>query len=520
MARRILIVLGLLVLQIFFMYEVSGIIWSDKMEELETELGRISFDRRSDSLINISGRLKLIENRLAKGDSPIENYEYEARVQSISSGNRLYNSDGEVSRRRPSPLSVLAKKIMGRTNRAADSEPAYFTILEEAYFLERNRLYGSAVEVYSELLRTHGEELRENLKQTIVLHVAFSQVMQADYSEAERTLGSVVEGSSNLIFTMTADRIMGFISALKDRGTKLALLKEDSLELGRELYFSVRYGEAIETLEKYIRSPENSDREAEARYYLARALEEVGQTGGAISEYQRILVLSRNENIIRESGRRMMMLKSFYDIPEGETEKLAESLKEINDPEFQKIIQPLEKLYVEPDSVHEQKNPEGADELVSEEKTMKELLDYGEVYITTVPTGARISVNRIFFGISPIFVTSLPEGKVLIEAEYENMKGSTEIEISSKSVRRADIILKGKTTPAVIPGKLKINHNLEEPLFLLDEKDLEYKSGSEIDLVPGKYVLVAEGKDQAGQLFFWESVVSIEPGELTEITIP
>lgn len=525
MIKRLLIILVILSGQLIVFYQVSGVIWKDKLIEMESKLSELSFEEKSDSVVNITGKLKLIEKRLQRGESSVENYEYEARIQSLTSGMELYVTPPLKEEAEESSLARIVRFAMGKTSPLPAEEPPYFAILEEAYFWERNRHYEIAVLKYNELLDGYRSELRESMLHTILLHQSFSHLMRADYSEAVRLAEELIDRSSNIVYRATADKIVSFIDSVKERGEKLALLEEESLELGRELYFSVRYEEAIYTLEQYLADPESPEKESEARYYKGRALEELGRISESIREYQRIRIVAADDNLIRESGRRMVMLQSFYDITESENEKLDESLLGFEDPELENIINPFEALYIEPESMPEapilSDSKDNGDESARISATGD--VEYGEIYITTIPSGARISVNNVYFGISPIFVTSLPLGTAVVNADYEEMSGKAEVQVSSKSIRRLDMRLQRPEPEKAIEevtGFLKINHDLTEISFMLDYEEFDYEPGETKELPEGEYILIADGKDISNQLLYWEGVISITKDSITEITIP
>lgn len=527
MTRRLLLIILICLAQGFIFLQVSGVIREDKIAELQIHLKDVSFLQNSDSLLNITGRLTLIRNRLEAGESPIDNYQNEARMQSLTSGMILYNkaeTEDESDQIKRSALSLFTERLMGRDRPEEDLEPEYFTHLEEAYYWERNRHYGLAVDKYRFLLSEYSEELKVPVRETILLHLSFSHLMNADYSEAERIAENIINESSNIIFRITADRINTFLFSLKKKQQQLALLEENSLELGREQYFSVKYREASATLENFLTAGDlDLDEESEARYYLARAYEELGNTEDSISEYQRILLLSADRNIVLEAGRRLLMLDSFYDISEEETEILKETLEDYDDPEMTMILAPFKELYEEPRITPDYPESTENGEALSQDETNQQ--PTGEIYITTTPPGALISVNGINFGISPLFITSLPVGNVEVRAEYEERSVVSDIEVSSRIIRKISLELPSavrEVAPVLQPepkGQLLINHNLTDVSMELNYETVEWINGEAMPLDPGQYIIIITGRDESGKLLFWEEEVLIESGKTSELTI-
>jgi tetratricopeptide (TPR) repeat protein len=528
MGKRIALVILICLGQAWLFINVSALIQDEKVSELQSHLREISFEQNSDSLLNITGRLTLIKNRLEAGESPMDNYQYEARMQSLTSGLNLYNRENETDGTEE-PIDVLSSAVrflMGN-ERVSDAkgDPAYFPHLEEAYYWERNRHYNLAVQKYKYLVIEFGDELKETVNETVLLHLSFSHLMTANYSEAERIADEIITRSDNMVFRITADRINSFLYSLKKKHQQLASLKTDSMELGREQYFSVKYREAVETLSGFLerKNPDLND-EAEARYYLARAQEELGDTESAIKEYQRIILLSEDENISMEAGRRLLMLSSFYDITDEETETVSETLEDYEDPELVELIEPYKELYIVPEKIPAPQNntSSGPSDEESSEKTMAPT---GEIYLTTEPPGAAISINGINFGISPLFITSLPVGEVNVTAEYEYRKAERTIEVTDRIIRKISIDLP-KETPKPLTveqappvGKLIAYFDLTDVSVEIDYEPVDIKSGQPIQLDAGEYIFIISGKDQTGKLLFWEDLIVIEKDKETEITV-
>ncbi|WP_184746757.1 PEGA domain-containing protein [Spirochaeta isovalerica] len=527
MAKRLLIIILICIGQGLLFVELSAIIQEEKVTVLHSHLSEVSFEQNSDSLLNITGRLTLIKNRLDAGDSPMDNYQYEARMQSLTSGLNLYGDQGnEEELRRSTPLTKAVRYLLGSNeSRLSAEDPEYFPHLEEAYYWERNRHYDLAVEKYRFLVSRYSRDLKSSVMDTILLHLSFSHLMNAEYSEAERIADEIISRSENIVFRITADRINTFLFSLRKKQQQLAQLEENSLELGREQYFSVKYREAIATLAIFLEESDPSlKEEAEARYYLARAMEELGNTEDSINEYQRILALSDDENITMEAGRRLLMIDSFYDISDEETETLAKTLEGYEDPELNELIAPFRELYIEPAV-----SPTASASLIAEgEETEGEAEPQrtGEIYLTTTPPGAAVSINGISFGISPLFITSLPVGDVIVKAEYEDRMIERSIEVTDRIIRKVNIDIpnlpvdKASAEVKIPKGTFIVSYDLKEVSMELNYEPVDYASGAPVSLDPGEYIFIISGRDELDKLYFWEGVITVEEEKTTKISIP
>ncbi|MBN2659547.1 MAG: PEGA domain-containing protein, partial [Spirochaetales bacterium] len=445
----------------------------------------------------------------------------------LTSGLNLYGDEGDKEElRRNTPLSRAVGYLLGsHESPISAEEPAYFRHLEEAYYWERNRHYDQSVDKYRFLVSQYSGVMKPSVEDTILLHLSFSHLMNAEYSEAERIADDIINRSGNMVFRLTADRINTFIFSLRKKQQQLAQLEENSLELGREQYFSVNYREAVVTLTTFLEKYDPAlDEETEARYFLARALEELGNTEESISEYQRILILSGDQNIRMEAGRRLLMLDSFYDISDEETETLAKTLEGYEDPELNELIAPFRELYIEtalspPPSASPAEEGGGTDIGEVPQRT-------GEIYLTTDPPGAAVSINGISFGISPLFITSLPVGEVIVKAEYENRTIESPVEVTDRIIRKVNIDIpdpagkKASSNEKIPTGAFIVRYDLEDVSMELNYKPVNYASGDPVTLETGEYIFIISGRDETDRLYFWEGIITVEEEQTTEISIP
>ncbi len=194
-----------------------------RMADADRQLRRASDADANAATLGVVVRLELVRRRAQLGEDRVENYELEARLQSILSGAAVAAPETPAARLRDRVAQAafdLSRAIV-RGEPASSARPAAFTRLEEAYLWERGRRYRRAVELYDRLLaeETH---LRPAVRERVQLHRAFCLAMAGDTASA-RTACDALAGAATVEETASAARQMArFLTRIETRHAEIA----------------------------------------------------------------------------------------------------------------------------------------------------------------------------------------------------------------------------------------------------------------------------------------------------------
>ncbi len=261
----------------------------------------------------ILGRFELLKRRLEQGESRLENYELEARIQALTAPEKSFSSDS------PAALGPLVRPLravlnglrfmMGKGAIHPETEDATLGMLELAYLRERSRSYRQALNEYLRVLPeiAVGTELRA----TAMLHVAFCDSMLNSMTNARATLTDVISENPGKEQSLVAWKLLDFLDFLQQkRGVGLTGRPTD-LDKARRAYLLVDYAASIDLLSEFIVAHEDDPRLAEAFYFRGRSHEELGELGPAIDDYR--TVISHPAGAwTREAQRRLFLLGTIY----------------------------------------------------------------------------------------------------------------------------------------------------------------------------------------------------------------
>ncbi len=261
----------------------------------------------------ILGRFELLKRRLAQGESLVENYELEARIQALTAPGRSFASNapaafGPLARSLRAVLNGL-RFMMGKGAIHPETEDATLGALEVAYLRERSRSYREALGDYLRVLPQlpSGTELRA----TAMLHVAFCDSMLNSISSARVTLTDVISENPGKEQSLVAWKLLDFLDFLQQkRGVSLPG-RPTELDRARRAYQLVDYSASIDLLSEFIVTHKNDPNIAEAFYFRGRSHEELGELSPAIDDYR--TVISHPSGIwTREAQRRLFLLGTIY----------------------------------------------------------------------------------------------------------------------------------------------------------------------------------------------------------------
>ncbi len=453
-------------------------------EEMDQLLTQSSGEEAVLESASLWGRLELVKNRLRFGETPVENYVLEARIQALTA--TLETTPDLVKTSWKSDTVNILRKVFGRQLLINREQEAMFKQIEQAYLFERTRKYEKASEIYDSIGKS-GQIIPDNIRLRIQLHLGFCLALAGEKIKALEVFSQVVKDFPQSDGVILAALLVDFLQ-------KLEALSETTLGQApnptqvRDSYFSMDYEKSLD----YFNKLQVQD-DAESRYYKGRSHEELGQLDEAQNEFRRVIFLDSEGAWGREARRRLVMQEKVYSQKSELTQEAAKELLARGDQIF---VHSLETYpgYIKP----------------PEDPFKTPTIPTGELYVDTSPPGAQIVLNGVRVGISPLFVTDVPVGTLDIEAKLGRKVARAQIVLENRGIRRINLEL------PTIPGKIQINSPHKIQSIYLNDKEI-------IDLdkiVPGRHILLIQVKKSNSEIILWENEVTVSEGETLTIEVP
>jgi hypothetical protein len=261
----------------------------------------------------ILGRFELLKRRLEQGESRVDNYGLEARIQALTAPRRPFSSGspaaiGSLVRPLRAFLNGL-RFMLGKGAIHPEKEDATLATLEVAYLRERSRSYRQARGEYIRVLPEipFGTELRANA----MLHVAFCDSMLNSVGSARVTLTDVISENPGREQSLVAWKLLGFLDFLELKRSAALPGKQTDLDRARQAYLLVDYSASIDLLSGFIVTHKEDPQLAEAFYFRGRSHEELGELAPAIDDYRTVVTYPAG-TWTREAQRRLFLLGTIY----------------------------------------------------------------------------------------------------------------------------------------------------------------------------------------------------------------
>lgn len=209
--------------------------------------------------------------------------------------------------------------------------------LQEAYIKERRRKFEQALSIYEDLLKS--DEMRD-LTSYLLVHIGFCQAQLSKYDEAIASLQQVVDKYPGTEDAKVSEKLLNILTGLKEQYEMLEDSDLDELEKAKRYYFLGNYSTTITLLEEYLRN--NADTE-EARFYLARAKEEIGSTQEALDIYTE-LARGTSEYSVNALNRIALTGTIYRDEESPDVKTLLEEINPQIDEENQNFVNELMNL--------------------------------------------------------------------------------------------------------------------------------------------------------------------------------
>ena len=329
----------LFLLSILFMYSISDARTWELRASLKS-IGRKSVSYSSNSLVT---RFEL----LYKKNGIIEagkRYLEESKLAALLAGIRTSGA-GETDRLFFTPALIFVNAI----NRLVGKSPvlgvdARFqeNLLETAYFYERKRSYDRAISLYSKSLGYFSGSTRDQVY--IYLHRGFCYSLTGNFALAQADFQKVQELDDSGDMAGTAGLLVSY-------NTKIQTLQKevednpDNMQKVKDYFSAIAYQKVLNTLKRLDRA--GFKKTSEFYFYRARALEETGQTNRAIADYQRIIRKEEDEELVKNSNRRLYLLGAFYKNDSQLVATAKENAEKHEDKSFIQEVAVIEKSVVE-----------------------------------------------------------------------------------------------------------------------------------------------------------------------------
>lgn len=331
--------LGVIVLYNFGLIDI-------RFEEIRYLLGKIDSQAEASNTFGIVAKYELIKNRMIEGEDNISNFELEARIQALTSGDPSAERKKILNYRiYLTPIRYVVngiRLILGKKIINPKEDDKIYSVLEIGYFWERNRKYHDALKIYEDVLKTGG--IDPSIKAAVMLHKAFCVSMLGNYRESKLIYEQVINLYPNTEGGVLAWKLLDFIQSMERSRKSLEKQDMTELEKARQFYLVMDFRNAIKNYSLFLGKSGSSAGTAEARYYKGRCHEELGESEEAVNEYRSIIRIDKTKKWAKKANRRMLMIGSFYEQQKNIADEAKRQLDAYQDQKFFDNVQQYAQL--------------------------------------------------------------------------------------------------------------------------------------------------------------------------------
>lgn len=177
-------------------------------------------------------------------------------------------------------------------------------VLERAFYQEITRSYKEAIASYDNAVS--GQARGSDLRSYGLLHRGFCLALADNRKNAATDFREVIATSSESEYVETARILLAMISEIDVEIQRVDAMPA-SVAKANAYYQLTAYNQAIGTLKEIgaLESPE-------AGFFLARSLEETGNTAAAVAQYRKAIAQNPGSAYAMRANRRLFALGSFY----------------------------------------------------------------------------------------------------------------------------------------------------------------------------------------------------------------
>lgn len=343
---RIFLVILLVAFSALFNYGLIDI----RLEEIDYLLDKITVDKEAAATFGIVAKYELIRRRMLHGEKDMKNFEMEARVAALTSGDPLKDSA-----RKSMAAAVYRIPVRGLLNGIRfclgkelinpEEENKILEVLEIGYFWERNRKYAEAIKIYGDVLAMPG--VSPEIRSAVMAHKAFCHSMMSEYDVATQIYEHVINTYPETQAGIVSWKLLDFIESMQKERTSLEGKRLSEFDKAKQFYTYMDYRGAIKFFSLYLERNPRGRRKWEARYYKGRCHEELGETETAIGEYNEVIRNDASREWARQANRRMIMLGEFYEQRRQMAREARKQLEEFQDVGFMNTVEKYSALMEE-----------------------------------------------------------------------------------------------------------------------------------------------------------------------------
>ncbi len=313
-----------------------------RMREMNYLLGKAADDKGTSRSLGIVTKYELIKRRIEQGEADFEDYELEAKIQTLMSGEQLKEDDGKDKTYLVPVRHILngIRVVLGKPVINPREENKIFEVLEIGYFWERTRRYSEAIKTYEDVLGMN--DIDNDIRASVLIHKAFCHSMMSEYESAKGIYERVINQYPHTDAGILSWKLLDFIQSIEKQREQLSKRNLTQLDKAKQYYLLMDYRGAIKNYSGFLRSDNNDKATIEARFFKGRSHEELGEVEEALIEYRAVI---RNKGKwVRQANRRMLMLGEFYEQKKQMAQEAREQLEAYKDQKFMAKVEQFSKM--------------------------------------------------------------------------------------------------------------------------------------------------------------------------------
>ncbi len=358
-----------------------------RFQEINYLLGKVALDENSSNAFSIVAKYELIRRRMELGEESTGNYELEARIQALVSGDQFAKREDELRKKKyliPVRFFLNAIRfLIGKEVINPKEENKILKALEIGYFWERNRKYPEAIKIYDDVIGM--TEISNDVRSAVLLHKAFCHSMMSEYGKAKEIYERVINMYPNTEAGIIAWKLLDFLESIEEKREQVKKISLNNFEKAKQYYLVMDYRNSIKYYSLFLQEREHDKRVPEARYFKGRSHEELGETEEAVAEYRRTIKTDKTKRWAREANRRMLMLGEFYEYQKKMAEEAQKQLAAYHDGSFMNKVDRFKEMMAESSLREELLKAQGSKESgkASVDKDIMDLINsIGELDLT------------------------------------------------------------------------------------------------------------------------------------------
>ncbi|MFP4416700.1 MAG: tetratricopeptide repeat protein, partial [Chitinispirillaceae bacterium] len=277
------LILILLLVTVTVVFNIGSI--DIRMQEISYLLGKVADNTGASRSLGIVAKYELIKRRIEQGEANYEDYELEAKIQTLMAGERTEGIEEEKKYILPVRMVLnVIRTILGKEIINPKEENKIFHVLEIGYFWERTRRYTEAIKIYNDVLGMN--DIEKDIRAYVLVHKAFCHSMMSEYESAKSIYERVINHYPNTDAGILSWKLLDFIQSIEAQRQKVLKHNLSQLEKAKQFYLLMDYRSAIKHYSTFLRSNAEGANVAEARFFKGRSHEELGEIQEALIEYR------------------------------------------------------------------------------------------------------------------------------------------------------------------------------------------------------------------------------------------